>query len=35
VLIGEFIEEILVLPDYLDVKLHGEPAVHVLYRRSA
>jgi hypothetical protein len=30
VLIDEFIEEITVLPDYLDVKVHGAPAVHVL-----
>jgi hypothetical protein len=33
VLIDEFIEEITVLPDYLDVKVHGAPAVHVLYQR--
>jgi DNA invertase Pin-like site-specific DNA recombinase len=32
VLVDEFIEEILVLPDYLDVKVHGAPAVHVLYQ---
>ena len=32
VLIDEFIEEILVLPDYLDVKVHGAPALHVLYQ---
>ncbi len=32
VLIDEFIEEITVLPDYLDVKVHGAPAVHVLYQ---
>jgi hypothetical protein len=32
VLIDEFIEEILALPDYLDVKVHGAPAVHVLYQ---
>ena len=31
VLIDEFIEEITVLPDYLDVTVHGAPAVHVLY----
>jgi hypothetical protein len=31
VLIDEFIEEFSVLPDYLDVKVHGAPAVHVLY----
>jgi hypothetical protein len=32
VLVDEFIEEILVLPDYLDVKVHGAPALHVLYQ---
>ena len=32
VLIDEFIEEILVLPDYLDVKVHGAPSLHVLYQ---
>jgi hypothetical protein len=32
VLIDEFIEEIVVLPDYLDVKVHGAPPVHVLYQ---
>jgi hypothetical protein len=32
VLIDEFIEVISVLPDYLDVKLHGAPSVHVLYQ---
>ena len=32
VLIDEFIEEITVLPDYLDVKVHGAPPVHVLYQ---
>jgi hypothetical protein len=32
VLIDEFIEEILVLPDYLDVKVHGEPPLHVRYQ---
>ena len=32
VLIDEFIEEITVLPDYLEVKVHGAPAVHVLYQ---
>jgi len=31
-LIDEFLEEILVLPDYLDVKVHGAPPVHVLYQ---
>jgi hypothetical protein len=32
VLIDEFIEEILVLPDYLDVTVHGAPALHVRYQ---
>ena len=32
VLIDEFLEEIVVLPDYLDVKVHGAPPVHVLYQ---
>ena len=32
VLIDEFVEEITVLPDYLDVKVHGAPPVHVLYQ---
>jgi len=32
VLIDEFIEEISVLPDYLDVKVHGAPPVHVRYQ---
>ena len=32
VLIDEFLEEITVLPDYLDVKVHGAPPVHVLYQ---
>ena len=32
VLMDEFIEEISVLPDYLDVKVHGAPSVHVLYQ---
>ena len=32
VLIDEFIEEILVLPDYLDVKVHGAPPLHVRYQ---
>ncbi len=32
VLIDEFIEEISVLPDYLDVKVHGAPPLHVLYQ---
>ena len=32
VLIDEFIEEISVLPDYLDVKVHGAPPLHVHYQ---
>lgn len=32
VLIDEFVEEILVLPDYLDVTVHGAPPLHVLYQ---
>jgi hypothetical protein len=32
VLIDEFLEEIIVLSDYLDVKVHGAPPVHVLYQ---
>jgi hypothetical protein len=32
VLIDEFIAEILVLPDYLDVKVHGAPPLHVRYQ---
>ena len=32
VLIDEFIEEITVLPDYLDVKVHGAPSLHILYQ---
>jgi hypothetical protein len=32
-LMDEFIEEITVLPDYLDVKVHGAPPLHVLTRR--
>jgi hypothetical protein len=32
VLIDEFIEEITVLPDYLDVKVHRAPSLHVLYQ---
>ncbi len=34
VLIDEFIEEIFVLPDYLDVKVHGAPPLHVRYQKS-
>ena len=32
VLIDEFLQEITVLPDYLDVKVHGAPPLHVLYQ---
>ncbi len=32
VLIDEFVEEILVLPDYIDVKVHGAPPLHVRYQ---
>ena len=32
VLIDEFLEEVLVLPDYLDVTVHGAPPLHVLYQ---
>jgi hypothetical protein len=32
VLIDQFTEEILVLPDYLDVKVHGAPPLHVRYQ---
>jgi hypothetical protein len=32
VLVDEFIEEVTVLPDYLDVNVHGAPAMHVLYQ---
>jgi hypothetical protein len=32
VLIDEFIAEILVLPDYLDVTVHGVPPLHVRYQ---
>ena len=31
-LIDEFIEEITVLPDYVDVKVRGAPALRVLYQ---
>ena len=31
-LIDEFVEEILVLPDYIDVKVHGAPPLHVRYQ---
>ena len=31
-LIDEFVEEISVLPDYLDVKVHGAPPLHVRYQ---
>jgi hypothetical protein len=32
VLIDEFIEEIAVSPDYLDVKVHGAPPLHIRYQ---
>ncbi len=32
VLIDEFLEEVTVLPDYLDVKVHGAPPLHVRYQ---
>jgi hypothetical protein len=32
VLIDEFVEEVLVLPDYLDVTVHGAPSLHVRYQ---
>jgi hypothetical protein len=32
VLIDEFIEEISVLPDYLDVKVYGAPPLHIRYQ---
>ena len=32
VLMHEFLEEITVLPDYMNVKVHGAPPVHVLYQ---
>ncbi len=32
VLIDEFVEEVSVLPDHLDVKVHGAPPLHVLYQ---
>ncbi len=32
VLIDEFVEEISVLPDYIDVKVHGAPPLHVRYQ---
>jgi hypothetical protein len=34
VLVDEFVEEILVLPDYLDVTVHGAPPLHAATRRS-
>jgi hypothetical protein len=32
ILINEFVEEVTVLPDYIDVKVHGAPALHVRYQ---
>jgi len=30
--VREFLEEIVVVPDYLDMEVRGAPPVHVLYR---
>jgi hypothetical protein len=30
--LDEFLKEVTVLPDYLDVKVHGAPPVYVLYQ---
>jgi hypothetical protein len=32
ILINEFLEEVTVLPDYIDVKVHGAPPLHVRYQ---
>jgi site-specific DNA recombinase len=32
VLLDEFLKEITVLPDYIDVNIHGAPPIHVLYQ---
>jgi hypothetical protein len=32
VLLDEFLEGITVLPDYIDVNIHGAPPIHVLYQ---
>jgi hypothetical protein len=32
VLLDEFLKEITVLPDYIDVNIHGAPSIHVLYQ---
>ena len=32
VLLDEFLEDITVLPDYMDVNIHGAPSIHVLYQ---
>lgn len=31
-LLDEFLREITVLPDYIDVNVHGAPPIHVLYQ---
>jgi hypothetical protein len=32
VLLDEFLKEITVLPDYIDVNIHGAPPIYVLYQ---
>jgi hypothetical protein len=32
VLLDEFLEDLAVLPDYIDVNIHGAPPIHVLYQ---
>jgi hypothetical protein len=32
VLLDEFLEDITVLPDYMNVNVHGAPSIHVLYQ---
>jgi hypothetical protein len=32
VLLDEFLKEITILPDYIDVNIHGAPPIHVLYQ---
>jgi hypothetical protein len=31
VLLDEFLECVTVLPDYIDVKIHGAPQIHLCY----
>jgi hypothetical protein len=31
-LLDEFLKEITVLPDYVDLDIHGAPPIHVLYQ---